>query len=109
MPQDVVAAVAQRLGEEASKAEVPRWAPQAVVASPQAAIFVEAAFGRALAVVAAIASLEQLVGPHVVNDLAVQQVLLLQVTAPHLHNKPLTLCTPYFLSDLVMSQTALCG
>lgn len=78
----------ERLGEEASKAEVPRWAPQAVVVSPEAAAFVDAAFAHALALVAAIASFEQLLGPDLVTELAVRQLLLQQVTAHQLFDEP---------------------
>lgn len=100
--KDFIAAIAQRLEEEASRIVVPRWAPRALQASPQAATYVDAAFGGALSVLAAAAALEQLLPHNPVTDLAVRQLLLQQVL-PHLQAYCTDVDRALFLTEQLMS------
>lgn len=57
---------------------VPRWAPEALRASPRAAAFVARCFGRAVALVGVVGQFEAVLGAATVTQLAVDQLLLLQ-------------------------------
>lgn len=71
-------AVQQRLAAAAAAVSVPRWAPEALRASPRAAAFVARCFGRAVALVGVVGQFEAVLGAAAVTQLAVDQLLLLQ-------------------------------
>jgi hypothetical protein len=79
LSQESIAAVEQRLSDSIRSTTLPRWAPQALQASPQAAAYMTAAYARMLVLLSATASLEQLLSPDIISDLVVRHLLLQQV------------------------------
>lgn len=69
----------QRLVAAVQASSVPRWAPEALKASPRAAAHVARCFGRAAALLWAVGRLEGVLGAPAVTHLAGDQLLLLQV------------------------------
>lgn len=77
--KESIAAVEQRLSDSIRSTTLPRWAPHALQASPQAAAYMTAAYARILVLLSATASLEQLLSPDIISDLVVRHLLLQQI------------------------------
>lgn len=72
--------VQQRLAEAVGRVAVPRWPGEALAASPRAAVYVARQFRRATALLTAVGAFSEMVEPGAAKQLAVDQLLLQQVS-----------------------------
>jgi len=72
--------VRQRLADAVARVSVPRWPGEALAASPRAAAFVARQFGAACRLLTAVGRFEEVLEPGAMQKLAVDQLLLQQVS-----------------------------